>query len=234
MKIGGFQKFSLIDYPGKISCIIFFSGCNFRCPFCYSSELVIPEKIADHPSLDMEGILDYLEERKGMIEGVVFCGGEPTLNPDLMDIAGIIKQKGYSIKLDTNGSNPEAIDGLIRKGLIDYIAMDIKAPLEENKYSIATGGFKDIEKIRKSISLIKDSGIDYEFRSTIVPGIHTLEDISSMARDIAPAKKYFLQQFLGNKEMIDISLLNGKSFSYESVEIVRREICHLFEVCQIR
>jgi pyruvate formate lyase activating enzyme len=234
MRIGGFQKFTLIDYPGKVSCIIFFSGCNFRCPFCYSSELVVPEKIAKQPILDKEKILDYLEERKGMLDGVVFCGGEPTLNQELIEFALEIKEKGYCLKLDTNGSNPGMIENLLKEEVIDYIAMDIKAPLEKDKYKIATGGFDDMQKIRKSIDVIKGSNVDYEFRSTILPSIHTLEDIVSMAKSIAPAKKYFLQQFVADKEPLNKTLLNEKPFLYNSLEEVVKEISPMFEICTIR
>ncbi|BFT94067.1 MAG: anaerobic ribonucleoside-triphosphate reductase activating protein [Minisyncoccus archaeiphilus] len=235
MRIGGFQKFSLIDYPGKISCIIFFSGCNFRCPFCYSSELVLPEKIASHPVLNQEKVLDYLETRKGLLEGVVLCGGEPTLNQDLPKIIKPLREMGYSIKLDTNGSNPDMLKKLINEHLIDYVAMDIKAPVDDGiKYSLATGGFNDIRRIKESINLIKENLSDYEFRSTLVPGIHSLEDIILMAKSVGPAKRYYLQQFVGGKEMIDNRLSDVPPFPYEGLEAVRKSVAHLFGICQIR
>ncbi|MFA5080006.1 MAG: anaerobic ribonucleoside-triphosphate reductase activating protein [Candidatus Paceibacterota bacterium] len=234
MIIGGFQKFTLIDYPGKLSCIVFLSGCNFRCPFCYSSELVLPEKIKQHPELSEEKILEYLESRIGMLEGVVLCGGEPTLNFELDDFCSKLKAMGYFIKLDSNGTNSEKIKELIEKKLIDYIAMDIKAPLTAEKYKIATGVDSDIEKIKQSIEIIKNSGIDYEFRTTVVPGIHNMEDIISIANSIGPAKKYFLQQFNPEKDLIDNSLKGSKSFPYDFFEKVTDKISPLFEICRIR
>lgn len=234
MTIGGFQKFTLIDYPTKLSSIIFLSGCNFRCPFCYSGELVLPDKIKEHPKIEKGKIIDFLKERRGMLDGVVICGGEPTLNNDLKNFCAEIKDLGYSIKLDTNGSNPEVVQELIDKKLIDYIAMDIKAPLNSDNYKKAVGVEIDIEEIKQSIAIIKDSGIDYEFRTTVVPGIHTEEDIISIARAIAPAKKYFIQQFVSEKSTIDNSLKATKPFSYEKLEAVVSQIKSLFEICKIR
>ncbi|MFA6348070.1 MAG: anaerobic ribonucleoside-triphosphate reductase activating protein [Candidatus Paceibacterota bacterium] len=234
MIIGGFQRFTLIDYPGKLSCIVFLSGCNLRCPFCYSGELVLPEKIKQQPELSEEKILRYLKSRLGMLEGVVLCGGEPTLNFELNDFCLKLKEMGYSIKLDTNGTNPEKIKELIEKKLVDYIAMDIKAPLTAEKYKTATGVDVDIEKIKQSIEIIKSMGIDYEFRTTIVPGIHSEEDIISIANSIGPAKKYFLQQFNPEKNLIDDSLKGLKSFPYDFFEKIIDRISPLFEVCKIR
>ncbi|MDD5639449.1 MAG: anaerobic ribonucleoside-triphosphate reductase activating protein [Candidatus Pacebacteria bacterium] len=234
MVIGGFQKFTLIDYPGKLSCIVFLSGCNFRCPFCYSSELVLPEKIKQQPELSEEKILEYLEKRVGMLEGVVLCGGEPTLNSELDDFCLKLKTMGYFIKLDSNGTNSKKIKELIEKKLIDYIAMDIKAPLTEEKYKIATGVDNNIEEIKKSIQIIKNSGIDYEFRTTVVPGIHNMEDIISIANSIGPAKKYFLQQFNPEKDVIDNSLKKLKPLPYNFFEEVISIINPLFEICRIR
>jgi len=235
MKIGGFQKISLIDYPGKITSIIFFSGCNFRCPFCYSSELVLPERIKEHPIIAKDKVLGYLKDRQGMIEAVVFCGGEPTLVDELESFAQEIKALGYYIKLDTNGSNPRKVERLIEKQLIDYIAMDVKAPVNnQEKYNLATGCHVDIDNILHSINLIKSSGVDYEFRSTIVPGIHTLNDIELMAQSISPAKKYYLQQFIGEKETINQNLKNTKPFLYEDLSIVLNKIKEMFDICEIR
>jgi pyruvate formate lyase activating enzyme len=196
--------------------------------------LVLPKKIKEQPSLDKEKILEYLKKQRGMLEGVVFCGGEPTLKPGLESYCKLVKDIGYFIKIDTNGSNPEVMERLIKQGLVDYIAMDIKAPFSEEKYKSATGVFSDIKKIKKSIGLIKKSGIDYEFRSTIIPGIHTKEDIFSMAKSIAPANKYFLQQFVGDKEIIDPSIKNNKAFSYDELEGIIKEIKPLFEICFLR
>ncbi|MFA5009542.1 MAG: anaerobic ribonucleoside-triphosphate reductase activating protein [Candidatus Paceibacterota bacterium] len=233
--IGGLQKVTLVDYPGKIACTIFLSGCNFRCPFCYSKELVLPESIKNHPRISEAEIFSFLEQRKDLLEGVVLCGGEPTINLDLPDLCRKIKNLGFYLKLDTNGSNPEMLEKLIDEKLIDYIAMDIKAPLTQEKYDYFTGVSLPIEKIKKSIDLIKKSGIDYEFRSTIVPGLHTREDIIQMAKDIAPANRYFLQQFRNDKETIDL-ILNSINPNYPDgfLESLEKEISLLFKFFKIR
>lgn len=232
MKIGGLQKVTLVDYPGKIACTVFLSGCNFRCPFCYSKELVLPIDIKKQPEIDPKQFFSFLKERKGMIDACVLCGGEPTINNDLKDFIKKIKEIGYLIKLDTNGYLPEKLKELIDENLLDYIAMDIKSCFKD--YSLATGINVDVSKIKESIELIKNSGIDYEFRTTIVPGIHTKESIIKMANDIGKAKKYFLQTFHGEKETIDPAYTNLKSFPEEELKEVLKEISSLFNICKIR
>ena len=232
MKIGGLQKVTLVDYPGKIACTVFLSGCNFRCPFCYSKELVLPIDIKKQPEIDPKQFFSFLKERKGMIDACVLCGGEPTINNDLKDFIKKIREIGYLIKLDTNGYLPEKLKELIDENLLDYIAMDIKSCFKD--YSLATGINVDVSKIKESIELIKNSGIDYEFRTTIVPGIHTKESIVEMANDIGKAKKYFLQTFHGEKETIDPAYTNLKSFPEEELKEVLKEISSLFNICKIR
>jgi len=235
MKIGGLQKVTLVDYPGRLACTVFFSGCNFRCPFCYSKELVLPEEIKNHPEFSEKEFFNFLEEKKGLLEGCVLCGGEPTIyGEELVSFAKKIKDKGFLIKLDTNGTDPKTIKRLIDEKSVDYIAMDIKAPLNKEKYSLATGVNVDIEKIKESVELIKNSGIDYEFRSTIVPGIHSKEDVIQMAKDISSAKKYFLQGFRGEKGTIDESLSNVRPFPDEFMKEVGEEIKSYFNVFKIR
>jgi len=233
MEIGGLQKTTLIDYPGKIACTIFLIGCNFRCPFCYSAELVLPEKIKNQPRIDEKELFRFLKERREYLEGVVICGGEPTIHSDLSDFLLQIKKMGYLIKLDTNGTQPDIIKKLIDKKLVDYIAMDIKAPLEEEKYAVASGVKVDLEKIRQSIALIKNSGIDYEFRTTVVPTIHQLEDLLNIAQAIAPAKKFYLQNFRPEKTLNE-NLLQVKPFSETDLEMILEKIKNLFKECRIR
>jgi len=234
MKIGGLQKVTLVDYPGKLSCTVFLSGCNFRCPFCYSKELVLPEEIQKHPEISEQSFFNFLEEKRGLLDGCVLCGGEPTVyGTELVDFAKKIKNKGFSIKLDTNGTSPETLKLMFDEKILDYVAMDIKAPLTKEKYEKATGIKNvDIEKIKESISLIKNSGVDYEFRSTIVPSIHSREDIIQTAKDISPAKKYFLQGFRGEKGTI----ANLKDIPYpdEFMKEVGEEIKGYFDVFKIR
>jgi len=236
MKIGGLQKVTLVDYPGKLACTVFLSGCPFRCPFCYSKELVLPEEIKNQPEIKEREFFDFLEGKKGTLEGCVLCGGEPTIyGEELVSFAKKIKEMGFLIKLDTNGTNPDVLKRLINEKLLDYIAMDIKAPFDKEKYSIATG-IKDIdiEKIKESVSLIKSSGVDYEFRSTIVPGIHSRADVVRMAKDISPAKRYFLQGFRGEKGTIDPNLNGARPYEEELLKEVGEEIKGGFDFFKIR
>ena len=232
MEIGGLEKSTLIDYPGRIAATVFLLGCNFRCPFCYSSELVLPEKMAEQPKIAEKAFFDFLKERQGLLEGVVICGGEPTIHKDLPDFIKRIKDLGFLLKLDTNGSNPEMLRELMQKGLVDYVAMDIKAPLGA-KYDLATGVKVDLDKIKESIEIIKGSGVDYEFRSTIVPSIHSKEDVIQMAKDISPAKKYYLQNFRGEKT-IDPRFEEIKPYAKDFLLEIQKEISPFFEICQVR
>lgn len=181
MKIGGFQKFSLIDYPGKTASVIFTQGCNMFCPYCHNPQLVYPEQFG--AALNEEDIFVFLKKRKGLIDGVVITGGEPTVHKDLPLFAGKIKSLGYSLKLDTNGTDPAALKLLIGEKLIDFIAMDIKAPL--HKYFLFYKG--DINRIKNSVSLIRGSGIDHLFRTTYDRGILDENDILAVKELVSPS-----------------------------------------------
>ncbi len=250
IKIGGLQKLTLIDYPKKTACTVFLSGCNFRCPWCYSPELVLPEKIKKQPEISQEDFFSFLQKRKNKLDGVVICGGEPTIHSELPQFIEKIKELGFLVKLDTNGSNLKMIERLINEDLIDYIAMDIKAPLDIKsqtsnpksqinskfqipKYQKMVGMKVDLEKIRESVELIKNSGIDYEFRTTVVPGFHKKEDIIQIAKDISPAGKYFLQQFRAEKT-IDDRLLKTIPFSKKELANWQKEISVFVKLCEIR
>jgi len=191
MKIGGFQKFSLIDYPGKIAAVIYTQGCNFRCPYCHNPELVLSELF--EKEIPLQEILDFLKFRKGKLEGVVITGGEPTLQSDLSNIIEKIKGLGYSVKLDTNGTNPAVLKELIEKKLINYIAMDIKAPFE--RYKELAGTEVDLEKIKQSIRQIMISGIDYEFRTTVVKYLLNDNDVELLKSEFSNVKRYVLKDF---------------------------------------
>ena len=243
MLIGGLQKTTLIDYPGKIACTVFLIGCNFRCPFCYSPELVLSERIKDQPKISEEDFFKFLEEKKGLLEAVVICGGEPTFQSELPIFCRKIKNQGFLVKIDTNGSKPKMLEELIKEKLVDYVAVDIKAPVGaknqndnskfKNKYEQATGIKIDLDNIKKSIEIIKNSGIDYEFRTTVVPGIHTKEDILQIAREISPAKRYYLQNFWP-KKTIDPKFEKIRPYSDEFLTEIQKEISSLFEICQVR
>ena len=221
MLIGGFQKFSLIDYPGKISAIVFTQGCNFRCPYCHNPELVDPNRFG--PLIPEEKIYSFLEKRKGMLDGVEITGGEPTLQPDLIQFIEKIKNMDYLIKLDTNGSNPGVIKELIESNRVDYIAMDIKAPLEKYKEVVKTE--VDPLKIKRSIDIIRKSPIEHEFRTTIAKNLLTENDIISIARLIKGEKLYVLQKFVSSKSL-DPSFTE-KFWPYSNAEL--SEIKHKVE-----
>ena len=228
--IGGLQKLTLIDFPGKIACTVFLSGCNFRCPWCYSKELVLPQNIAMQPKIPEKQFFDFLKTREELLAGVVVCGGEPTTHKDLPQFIKKIKKMNFLVKLDTNGSNPRALRGLLKDHLLDYVAMDIK---QNQKYNEATGTKVNLGKIKESVELIKNSGIDYEFRTTMVPQIHTKEDIAEIVRWIAPAEKYYLQNFLPEKT-IDPAFEEMRPYPPEYLLEIQKAVAPFFEVCEVR
>lgn len=202
ISFSGFEKLSLLDYEGHISCTLFTNGCNFRCPFCHNSNLVLSEQT---PNISLNEILEYLKKRKTIIDSVCITGGEPTLKKDLFDALYQLKDLGLLIKLDTNGTNPELLEKLIEKKLIDYCAMDIKTSW--SKYHLATGliGFNR-ENIQKSIDILLRGNIDYEFRTTLVSNFINEEDILVISKMITGAKRYYLQKFVNNENCITNNL----------------------------
>ncbi len=232
MIIAGLQKTTLIDFPGKLACTVFLAGCNFRCPWCYSSELVLPEKIIKHPRIDEKEFFDFLRERKGLLEGVVVCGGEPTINKDLPQFIEKTKNLGFAVKLDTNGSNPKMLKDLITQKLIDYTAMDIKVSKE--KYVGFFGKCIDVKDIDESVKILKQNSKISEFRTTVVPGVHEKEDFLEIAKWIGgPEVKYYLQGFRPEKT-IDLSFEKIKPYADEWLKSVAKEIYPYFKLCQIR
>ncbi len=231
MEIGGLQKLTLIDYPGRLAATVFIIGCDFRCPFCYSPELCLPENIKTQPRILDNDFFDFLKERPGLLAGGGSGGGEPTIHQKLPDFCKKIKKLEYLIKLDTNGSNPEMLKKLINKKLIDYVAMDIKAP--KAKYSEAAGVKVNIKKIEESIDILKEGKIDYEFRSTVVPTILEKEDILKIAQWIGPAKKYYLQNFR-SKKTINPKFEKIKPYPREYLLEIQKVISPFFEICQVR
>lgn len=229
LKIKGFQKTSLIDYPGKICSVLFLPGCNYRCPFCQNPDLIEnPDKL---PDIEEGYILSFLKKRKGLVDGVCITGGEPTIHKELPLFIKKIKDSGFLVKLDTNGSNPEMVEHLIKNKLLDYIAMDIKAPLE--KYSEVVKVNVDIEKIKRSISLLMNSGIEYEFRTTVIPKFHKKEDLLKIAETIKGAKRYYLQQF---RPLITLDKSFEKEPTYTEQELnsFANALKHYFEEINVR
>jgi pyruvate formate lyase activating enzyme len=214
MRIGAYLKFSLIDYPGKVCAIIFTQGCNFRCPYCHNPELVNSELWG--ASVPEEEIFQFLKSRQGKLEAVEITGGEPTLQPDLATFLGKIKKLNYLVKLDSNGSRPEVLKKIIELGLVDYLAMDVKAPLE--KYQEVTNSPVEPEKIRRSIEIIMNSGLAYEFRTTVVKSQLGRKDILKIGELIKGAQLYVLQKFVPSKvlkpEFIEEATYSGQEFRY--------------------
>jgi pyruvate formate lyase activating enzyme len=227
MIIGGLQKTTLIDYPGKVACLVFTVGCNFRCGYCHNPEL--------HGKKDSiisaEDFFQFLKDRRGKLEGVVITGGEPTIQPDLPIFIEKIKELNYLVKLDTQGSLPNVVDKLLKNKLLDYIAMDIKAPI--NKYREISNSPIDGENILQSINLIKNSGIDYEFRTTIVKEQLSVKDIKEIGKLIKGAKRYYLQKFIPGK-VLDSTFSNKSSYTDCELEEIKKYIKKFVSVCEIR
>lgn len=219
MKIGGLQKVSLIDYPGKICAIVFTQGCNFRCPYCHNPELVDPNLFWECESED--ALMSFLEKRKGKLDAVSITGGEPTIQQDLIAFMKRLKDIGYFVKIDTNGSNPEVINSIIDENLVDYIAMDIKAPFK--KYEELTQSQVDKNKIRKSIALIMASGIPYEFRTTVLKSKLSKRDILEIGKIIENASSYVLQTFVPLKTL-DQSYLSESTYTREELETLKEKL----------
>lgn len=199
MRLAGLQKLTLLDYPGKMACTVFTYGCNFRCPYCHNAPLVLPG--APPSGMDEDELLQFLQKRRGMLEGVVITGGEPLLHEGLPALLGQIKALGYLVKLDTNGAHPTQLRRAIEAGLVDYVAMDVKN--SPALYQKTTGcAHADVDAAAASKELLLRGGVNYEFRTTVVKGLHTRESLVEAAKWIAGAKAYYLQQFKNSGELI--------------------------------
>ena len=200
MFIAGMQKLTLLDFPGVVACTLFTAGCNFRCPWCHNAGLVLPEEMQTQ-MLENETVLDFLEKRKGVLDGVCITGGEPLLQTELPDFLRSVKELGYRVKLDTNGSFPERLKDLVRENLVDRVAMDIKNG--PSHYAETIGRARaDLEAIGASKDFLLEGSVDYEFRTTVVRGLHTEESLLEAADWISGAKQWFLQQFRDSGNLI--------------------------------
>ncbi len=212
-EIKGFIDISLVDWDGKVSAVIFLPHCNFRCPFCYNPTLVLnPERMQTVPH---EKVMGYLAKKRDWIEGVVITGGEPTLHRRLLGLCKRVKGLGLGVKLDTNGTNPTAVQELIDQELVDYVAMDVKAPLTNEKYSMVTGvdAVDLLIGVRETMRVLLKGSVNYEFRTTLIPAIHESGDILQICREIRSCRKYVLQTFKGNVETVDPKFKDAVSFS---------------------
>jgi len=229
MKIGGLQKVSLIDYPGLICATIFLQGCNFKCSYCHNPELVDSKLF--QPCIKEKEVLDFLNMRRGKLDAVVITGGEPTIHDGLALFIKQIKKMGFAVKLDTNGSQPRVIKNLLDEKLLDFIAMDIKAPLEKYKDIVKTQVNPD--SIKESIRLILKAKIPYEFRTTVVASQLEEKDILQIGKMIAGAKHYVLQKFVPVK-VLEKKFLKEKSFSDEKLQKIKNHLEHQITSVTIR
>lgn len=245
MLIGGLQKFSLLDYPEKISAIVFTQGCNFRCRFCYNPMLVWPVKVGKlkyaqqnagrqkvHPKINEDDLFVFLESRAGKLDAVVITGGEPCIQKDLPEFIEKIKKLGFSVKLDTNGSYPDIVSALIEKKLIDYIAMDLKAPAE--KYEEVAGVKINFDDIEKSVKIIMRGGIPYEFRTTAVPGLFDKDCVEKMGKIIKGADSWYLQNFKSGSDLIDSGLKGKAPYSEKLMNEMAEAGAKFVKICRAR
>ena len=205
MKIQGLQKLTLLDYPGRIACTVFLGGCNFRCPFCHNGGLALGGD--SDGIMSVEELLAFLDSRRGRLQAVCISGGEPTLHPDLPALIGEIRSRGFEVKLDTNGTNPEMLSLLIADGLVDYVAMDIKN--SPDKYALTTGLISNSEfqisnfnAVRESAALLMQGRVDFEFRTTLVKELHSAEDMEIIGKWLSGSEKYFLQTYRDEGDLL--------------------------------
>ncbi|MBE6363618.1 MAG: anaerobic ribonucleoside-triphosphate reductase activating protein [Lentisphaerae bacterium] len=218
----GLQKLTLLDYPGVVACTVFCCGCNFRCPFCHNGFLVLGNEAG--LELDFASMLEFLEKRRGILEGVCFTGGEFLMHADAIDAVSAAKALGYKVKVDTNGSFPEALAELIDSGSADYIAMDIKN--SPQKYAATCGRNDVLEKVKASVELLKHGNVEFEFRTTVTGSLHELADFEDIGKWICGAEKYFLQPFVESEDILDKSgdfKVSGK-FVDDALRVVQRYV----------
>ena len=211
MQIHGFNKTTLLDYPGLVAATIFTGACNFRCPYCHNADLVLNP--SSQPIIPEEEILSHLRKRKGITQGVCITGGEPTLQKDLKDFIKKLKELDLKVKLDSNGYKPEVLKDLVKDNLLDYIAMDVKAPLEE--YDVIAGVKLDTSKLKESIDFLIAGDLPFEFRTTVIKDFHTRESFEKISELIKGAKNYYLQGYIDSPNVIQPGLT---SYTYEEIQ----------------
>lgn len=207
MKFYGMQKMTLLDYPGYVACTLFTGGCNFRCPFCHNALLVLD--LDEKYTIPEEEVLAFLKKRQGLLDGVCVTGGEPLINKDIGDFLSKVKELGFKIKLDTNGTNPSLLKELVSQNLVDYVAVDIKNSPEKYAETVGLKSF-DMSTINETVNFLMTGSVDYEFRTTVTKQFHTEKSMEEAARFIRGAKRYFLQNFVDSGNLIG-SGITGQS-----------------------
>lgn len=220
MRIAGLQKLTLLDFPGKVACTVFTAGCNFRCPFCQNASLVLPERFG--AETEPEEILKFLRRRQGVLDGVAVTGGEPMMHPDLPDFMRSVRELGFRLKLDTNGSFPDRLAAVIDEGLVDYVAMDVKNAPELYAATAGVSGL-DVGAIDRSRALLMEGRVPYEFRTTVVKGLHTAESLLRAAQWIEGASAWYLQQYRDSGEILSASGLGA--FGDEEMQAFAAAVC---------
>ncbi len=228
MEISGLQKLTLLDYPGRLACTVFFRGCNFRCPFCHNADLVLPER-PPGPALTDRALLEFLQSRRGKLDGVCITGGEPTLQNDLPELLAQIKALGFPVKLDTNGSRPQVLKALVRAGLVDYVAMDIKG--SPACYSLACGAEGQVQNVTESAAFLMQAPVDYEFRTTVAAPLLTEADITAIGQWLQGAKRYYLQQFVDSGDLVGQGL---RAYGPQEMEGLRQAVLPYIPAAQLR
>lgn len=221
MTVNGLRKLTLLDFPGRVACTLFLAGCNMRCPFCHNAPLVIDGSGVEN--IPEDELLAFLKKRSGVLDGVCITGGEPTLRRELPELLRSIKALGYAVKLDTNGTNPDILAALIDEKLVDYVAMDIKN--SPRKYSLTAGRNVDMDAVRRSVSILMENKVKYEFRTTVVGGYHTADDFREIGEWLRGAEAYFLQNFVDSGALLDPATRGAdESEMKEYLEIMKQFI----------
>lgn len=227
MQIAGLQRLTLLDFPERIACTVFVSGCNLRCPFCHNASLVVPQSAEGR--LSESELLSFLQSRVGMLDGVCITGGEPTLYTELSGLIGKIRALGFAVKLDTNGTHPDRLRELLREGLLDYVAMDIKN--SPSRYQETCGGIDCLNAVEESVKLLLNSDVEFEFRTTLCDPLHSKEDMKQIGIWLQGAPRYYLQQFVDSGNLIGRGMT---PFSKAEMEEMRQTVLPWIPGTQIR
>ena len=226
MDISGLQKTTLLDYPGQVACTVFLAGCNLRCPFCHNASLVLERP---QPRIAEAEFFAFLKKRRGILDGVSVTGGEPTLRPELPEFIGRIRELGFRVKLDTNGTNPAMLRGLLENGLLNYVAMDIKN--SPGRYSVTCGGIDVLDKVKQSAALLMEGSVDYEFRTTCVHPLHDEQAMGEIGQWLAGAKAYYLQNFVDSGDLVGTGV---SGLDPATMEALRKAVLPYIENTHLR
>ncbi len=225
MKFGGLQKLTLLDYPSKVACTVFTVGCNLRCPFCHNAGMVLGNNCEQ---LSQEDVLSFLKKRRNLLEGMCLTGGEPLLQSGVEDFLREVKDLGYCVKLDTNGTYFEKLQNLVEKKLVDYVAMDVKNSKE--CYAQTVGGNVDMDAVCRSVEYLKSGVVDYEFRTTVTGTFHTAQSIEQMTKWLADAKRLYLQKFVNSGELLDNTVCGADDKTMEKYKIIPQKYIHNVQI----